>query len=122
MDTGLRDIVAGSLLVLFTGVNELSNMGESGYIIDAISKVGVVAVLYLWVTDLKKQMKEQIDQFTSINKNIVSTFDKETDELRSNYKDIIKELTVINNNQHDRLMKVLIDQNADLKEINKKLK
>lgn len=122
MDTGIKDYVAGSLILLFTGVNELSNLGETGFILDAISKIGTVAVLYMWVVDLKKQMNRQVEEFTKTNERIVSAFDKETDELRTNYKTVIDELTKINSNQHDRLMSLLMKQNEDLNQINKKIK
>lgn len=122
MDTGIKDYIAGSLILLFTGVNELSNLGETGYILDAISKIGTVAVLYMWVVDLKKQMSRQVEEFTKTNERIVNVFDKETDELRSNYKAIIEELTKINSNQHDRFMNLLVKENENLNQVNKKIK
>lgn len=73
----VTDIVAGACLLGFTGTELI---GGDLALIEIISKFGVVAVLWFWLRDLKKQLKDQL-----------LTFDKETNEIRKNYDNIIED-------------------------------
>ena len=50
----ITDTTVGTVLFLFTG----AELGIENEILKIISNFGVVAVLWFWLTDLRKQMKE----------------------------------------------------------------
>ena len=79
MGHNLTDLLAGGGLFLFTGVDIASTEST---ILELVSKLGVIAVLWYWLRDLKSQMKEQL-----------TTFDKETNEIRNHYDKIIVDKT-----------------------------
>lgn len=73
MDNGnITDIFAGAGLLLF----QVAEIPLDSTIFEIISKLGVVAVLWFWLKDMKQQMKEMLLHF-----------DKETSELRAQHKE-----------------------------------
>lgn len=93
MDTSnLTDIGAGLALFLFAGAETIS----IDTTFEIISKFGVVAVLWFWLKDIRKQMKEQL-----------LTYEKNTESLRLEHKEQLKHLSDVYEDYKDRLEKQL---------------
>jgi len=107
MGHNLTDLLASGSLFLFTGV-ELASTEST--ILELISKLGVVAVLWFWLRDLKKQMKEQSE-----------LFDKETNEIRMNYDRLIANKDIEHAGYKDRLEKEILDKSETIKILQDKL-
>lgn len=54
MDSNITDFVVGSTFLLFTG----ADLGIENNILEIISKFGVIAVLWFWLKDMRRQMKD----------------------------------------------------------------
>jgi hypothetical protein len=54
MDSNITDLAVGSVFLLFTG----ADLGIESNILEIISKFGVIAVLWFWLKDMRRQMKE----------------------------------------------------------------
>ena len=54
MDSNITDLAVGSVFLLFTG----ADLGIENNILEIISKFGVIAVLWFWLKDMRRQMKE----------------------------------------------------------------
>lgn len=93
-------------LLLFTGADAAS----SDVVIDILSKLGMIGVLWLWLRDLKIQLKDQ-----------VAAFDKETDEIRSNYQKIIENLKLEYNDYKDRIDKQSELRHKEIEDLRNKL-
>lgn len=103
----IGDIAAGVLMLAFTGT-EL--MGGEIALIEIISKFGVVAVLWFWLRDLKKQLKDQL-----------LTFDKETNEIRKHYDKILEDKNKEFIDYKDRMDKQLTEKDDFIKEVQNKI-
>lgn len=97
------DIAAGVLMLAFTGTEMLG--GEMA-IIEIISKFGVVAVLWFWLRDLKRQLKDQL-----------LTFDKETNEIRNHYDKILEDKNKEFIDYKDRMDSQLSEKDVFIKEL-----
>ena len=87
------DLIAGTGLFLFTGAEVA--VSEST-IFEILSKFGVIAVLWFWLKDLKKQMKDQLN-----------IFDKETNELKTQYEKILLDKNEEFKDYKERMEKLL---------------
>lgn len=58
MDSNITDLAVGSVFLLFTG----ADLGVESNILEIISKFGVIAVLWFWLKDMRRQMKELRDE------------------------------------------------------------
>lgn len=58
MDSNITDLAVGSFFLLFTG----ADLGIESNILEIISKFGVIAVLWFWLKDMRRQMKELRDE------------------------------------------------------------
>lgn len=96
---GLVDLASGAGLLLFTGgiISEVE-------ILQAIGSMGVPAILYFWLTDTKKQMKE-----------LTETFAKEQQNTRAEHKEHIEEIKVMFSSYKDRLESNLEDREKIIK-------
>lgn len=90
---GAADSLLAGGMVLLTGLD----VGVDSGILDIISKLGVIAVLWFWIRDMKSQITTQMDSndkkiselVTSYDKKIselTAAFDKETNEIREHYR------------------------------------
>jgi hypothetical protein len=101
------DIAAGVLMLAFTGTEMLG--GEMA-IVEIISKFGVVAVLWFWLRDLKKQLKDQL-----------LTFDKETNEIRKHYDKILEDKNKEFVDYKNRMDFQLSEKNTFIKDLQKNI-
>jgi len=98
-------LFAGGLL-LFTG----ADVAFDSSILEIISKIGVVAVLWFWLRDLKAQMKAQL-----------TTFDKETNEIREHYDKIISDKNTEFHEYRDRMSEQVKAKDAHIDELHNKM-
>jgi hypothetical protein len=98
-------LFAGGLL-LFTG----ADVAFESSILEVISKVGVIAVLWFWLKDLKSQMKAQL-----------TTFDKETDEMRKHYDKIIEDKNKEFHEYRERMSQQIKEKDAYINELHDKM-
>ena len=98
-------IFAGGLL-LFTG----TEVAFESSVLEVISKVGVIAVLWFWLRDLKSQMKAQL-----------TTFDKETNEIRAHYDKIIEDKNKEFHEYRDRMSDQVKEKDAHINELHNKM-
>jgi hypothetical protein len=96
---------AGGLL-LFTG----TEVAFESSVLEVISKVGVIAVLWFWLRDLKAQMKAQL-----------TTFDKETNEIRDHYDKIIEDKNKEFHEYRERMAQQLREKDAYISELHNKM-
>lgn len=107
MDHNLTDLLAGGCLFLFTGVEIASTEST---IIELVSKLGVIAVLWYWLRDLKAQMKDQL-----------TMFDKETNEIRVHYDKIIADKNTEFTDYKDRMGGQLKEREEYIQKLQDKL-
>jgi hypothetical protein len=79
MGNNLTDAAVGSILLLFTG----AEIGIETEIFKIISNFGVIAVLWFWLKDMRKQMndlrdehKEQVKTLNDIHQDYKDRIDK----------------------------------------------
>jgi hypothetical protein len=81
--SNITDATIGTVLFLFTG----AELGIENEILKIISNFGVVAVLWFWLTDLRKQMKElreeNKEQFKILN-SVYEDYKKRIDKNQEN--------------------------------------
>ncbi len=96
---GIVDIASGCGLLLFTGgiISEVE-------VLQAIGSMGVPAILYFWLNDTKKQMKE-----------LTETFAKEQQNTRTEHKEHIEEIKTMFSSYKDRLETNLQDREKIIK-------
>ena len=95
MDNGnIIDLAVGTCFLLFTGTESMS---FDNYMLDVISKIGVIAVLWFWLRDMRLQMKEMYANFELETKQIREDHEKQTQRLL----DLQKE----NNERIDKIVK-----------------
>jgi hypothetical protein len=99
----IGDIAAGALLLAFTGTEMI---GGDLAIIEILSKFGVVAVLWFWLRDLKRQLKDKR-----------LTFDKETNEIRKHYDNILEDKNKEFIDYKDRMDRQLADKESFIKDL-----
>lgn len=79
----ITDATIGTVLFLFTG----AELGIENEILKIVSNFGVVAILWFWLTDLRKQMKElreeNKEQFKILN-SIYEDYKKKIDKNLEN--------------------------------------
>lgn len=80
MGSNITDATIGTVLFLFTG----AELGIENEILKIISNFGVVAVLWFWLADLRKQMKdlreehkEQVKTLNNIYEDYKNRIDKQ---------------------------------------------
>jgi hypothetical protein len=111
-------LVAGSLL-LFTGTE--TAVDTSGSALELISKFGVIAVLWFWLRDMRKQIAEQTIKSDARHDKLIETFKIETDELRDNYDKIIDKMTQEYHTYSNKIEEILKEQRTDMRNINDRL-
>ena len=96
---GIVDVASGFGLFLFTGgiISEYE-------ILQAIGSMGVPAILYFWLVDTKKQMKE-----------LNETFAKEQQNTREEHKGHIEEIKEMFGTYKQRLESNLEDRDKIIK-------
>ena len=95
MDNGnVIDIGVGLCFLLFTGTEPVS---LDNYMLDIISKLGVIAVLWFWLREMRTQMKQMYKNFDAETKQIREDHEKQTQRLL----DLQKE----NNERIDKIVK-----------------
>lgn len=88
------ELLIGTSLLMLTGADILSNEG----LLEIISKLGVVAVLWMWLKDMKKQLKEQQEERKA-----------EISELRTHYQSIFDDLKDQQQNHQSNIERILIN-------------
>ncbi len=92
--------VGSSGLFLFTGADLIA---PESAIIQLISKVGIAAVLWFWLRDLRKQMQEQLASFEKESAELKTFYGKTLEEKEKEYKDY-----------KDRLEKILAEKDVTI--------
>lgn len=69
-------ILGGSLLML-TGIDIISNE----IFLDIIAKLGVIGVLWLWLKDMRAQMKEQRAHYQKLFDDLKEQQDEQNDKI-----------------------------------------
>jgi hypothetical protein len=106
-NNSIIDIAAGAGLFLFTG----AEVGLSDSAFEIISKLGVIAVLWFWLRDMKMQMKDQL-----------TTFSTETEKLRVEHQSNLKDISDIHKDFRDRMEKQITVKDDQIKTLQDKLK
>jgi len=106
MDTGYTDALAATGLLLFTG----ADISATDNIIEVISKLGVVGVLWYWLKDMKEQMKL-----------LLETFDTETNEIREHYGKLIDDMKEEHVDYKNRIDKQLKHRTTEVGNLNNKI-
>lgn len=112
------DGIVGSSLLLFTGTEAAM---DGGSILELISKFGVVAVLWFWLKDMRKQIKEQSDKSEERHTKLVQTFEQETDELRESYEKIIDKMTDEYHVYSSKMEEIFKEQRNELKSLSDRI-
>jgi hypothetical protein len=95
MDNGnIIDLGVGFCFLLFTGTE---NINLDNYMLDIISKLGVIAVLWFWLREMRTQMRHMYKNFELETKQIREDHEKQTQRLL----DLQKE----NNDRIDKIVK-----------------
>lgn len=83
MGNNLTDAMVGSFLLMFTG----AEIGIETEVFKIISNLGVIAVLWFWLKDMRKQMndlrsehKEQVKTLNDIYQDYKNSIDKLIDK------------------------------------------
>ena len=71
-------LLGGSLLML-TGIDIISNE----IFLDIIAKLGVIGVLWLWLKDMRQQMKEQREHYQKLFDDLKSQQDEQNDKIEN---------------------------------------
>jgi hypothetical protein len=100
------DSMVGTTLLLFTGAEVVS----SNTAIELITKLGVIAVLWFWLRDLKKQMKDQLD-----------SFEKRTDEVEDRYEKILADKVSEYKDYKERMDKIMAEKTEEVRLLQSKL-
>lgn len=111
------DVAIGAGLLLFTG----AEIATPSTIVEIISKFGVIAVLWYWIQDMKKSMKEQLMIFKESTARMLDAFDKETDEIRKHYDRIADDSRKDYNDYKDRWDSSLKSKEEEVKELHKQM-
>lgn len=80
----IPDLITVTGLFLFTGTDALL---QDSTVFELLSKFGVVAVLWYWLKDLKKQLNVQIGEFRGEAEEIRKHYDKILDSKSADFKD-----------------------------------
>jgi hypothetical protein len=91
-----ENIILAAGLFLFTGVESTL---DSSTALEILSKFGVIAVLWYWLRDLKKQLSTQITEFRA-----------ETGEVRKHYDKILEKKSEEHKDYMDRIEKLINDK------------
>jgi hypothetical protein len=82
MGNNISDLAVGSVFLFFTGMEAISLDAS----MELLSKIGVIAVLWFWLKDMRKQMqelrgehKEQIKMLNDIFEDYKNRIDKHFD-------------------------------------------
>ena len=105
-------------LFLYTGTDIL---GTEGSFFDLLSKFGVVAVLWYWLLDTKKMMKDQTKAFEERLQTVIKAFEKESLDTRQDYEKLIEQLKENSEQQSKLLLDLLSENREELKEMKNKL-
>ncbi|NDD83708.1 hypothetical protein EBZ38_05410 [bacterium] len=80
MGNNITDAAVGSFLLMFTG----AELGIENEILKILSNFGVIAVLWFWLKDMRKQMKElreehkeQVKTLNEIHEDYKNRIDKQ---------------------------------------------
>ncbi len=93
-----ENIILAAGLFLFTGVESTL---DSSTVLEVLSKFGVIAVLWYWLRDLKKQLSTQIKEFRA-----------ETAEIRNHYGKILEDKRDECKEYMDRIEKLINDKDS----------
>lgn len=118
LSTDLIDLGVGGLLLFFTGAESAINADTT---IELIAKIGVIAVLWYWLQDMKKQMNLQKKSSDIKIEKLTTAFDKETDEIRNNYKQIIEDIRGDHTEYRNRIDKFLIEKDSEVNKLHTRL-
>lgn len=89
----ITDLITVGGLLLFTGTDAIL---QDSTVFELLSKFGVIAVLWYWLKDLKKQLNIQISEFR-----------QETQEIRFHYDKILSDKSIDFKDYQDRIDKLI---------------